>query len=383
MKLRHQAVLTLSAALISLILLLLPAAPCGAEEPGWSPERTWVFAVGVLKWKDNKTYSSFTSKNRRDAQLVKFFRKAGVPEDHIVYLKDREATKSAIESSLENLLKKTSRNDLLFLYYCGHGSKTEDGTLLFANYDAGDQDSSCWSARSIVDAVERWFKGSRALLTADCCQSGGLVEEVEKKKGKKISYAVMTSSSSREISTGNWTFTQAVLDGFSGNPLEDLNRDGKITLDEMKQYAQDEMQFFEEQLSTSVFTGSFAPATVIAKARGKIAPSVGKRVNVKYQGEWYPARVVEADKGRYKVRWVQIGFDTSSSDEWVSSRDVKEIKPVQYPVGSSVEVVYEGDWYPAKVLKVKGGIHYIHYDDYSDTYDEWVPSGRIRLPKKK
>lgn len=382
MKLYHSSVRLIACSMLALSLLCLFPAPCSAEEPGWSPKRTWVFAVGVLKWKDKQTYSSFTSKNRRDAELVSFFIRAGVPEDHIVYLKDKAATKSAIESSLVSILKKTSPGDLFFLYYCGHGYKTDDGALYFANYDAGDLDSSHWSARSIIKTIERYFKGSRAFLTADCCQSGGLAEEALQTRNRKISYAVMTSSSSREVSTGNWTFTQAILDGFRGNPLEDLNHDGKITLEEMKQYAQDEMQYFEEQFATAAMTGSFAQETVISKAKGRVKPPVGKRVNVKYQGEWYPARIVESAPGKVKVHWIQIGYDTASSDEWVSSRDVKEIKPMQYAVGSGVEVEYDGEWYPAKVLTVKGGIHFIHYDDYGSSYDEWVPSKRIRLPKK-
>ena len=76
MKLFHTSVRLIACGMLALSLLCLFPAPCSAEEPGWNPKRTWVFAVGVLKWKDKQSYSSFTSKNRRDAELVSFFSKA-------------------------------------------------------------------------------------------------------------------------------------------------------------------------------------------------------------------------------------------------------------------------------------------------------------------
>jgi hypothetical protein len=57
-----------------------------ANERDWQPQRTWVFIVGILKWKHSDVFNSFPQKNRRDAQLVNFFRQQGVPADQLVYL---------------------------------------------------------------------------------------------------------------------------------------------------------------------------------------------------------------------------------------------------------------------------------------------------------
>jgi hypothetical protein len=46
-----------------------------------------------------------------------------------------------------------------------------------------------------------------------------------------------------------------------------------------------------------------------------------------------------------------------------------------------VEVLWKKKWYPATVLKVKEGIHLIHYADYESSWDEWVASKRIRRAK--
>src|SRR5207237_100875 len=58
----------------------------------WQPQRTWVFAVGILQFQHKDMFESFPQKNRRDTQLIEFFRQQGVPESQIVFLKDGQAT---------------------------------------------------------------------------------------------------------------------------------------------------------------------------------------------------------------------------------------------------------------------------------------------------
>src|SRR5262249_1397395 len=106
----------------------------GAEEIGWQPAKTWVMAVGVLNWKAGRLYHPFPKENRRDVDLVKFFREHGVPEGQIVFLEDEHATKQHIEQALLDMLKKTRAGDLLVVYYAGHGTRDE-GVTCFANYD--------------------------------------------------------------------------------------------------------------------------------------------------------------------------------------------------------------------------------------------------------
>jgi len=48
--------------------------------------------------------------------------------------------------------------------------------------------------------------------------------------------------------------------------------------------------------------------------------------------------------------------------------------PKSYAVGSKMQVYSEDDagWYPATILKSWYGLHYIHYDGYDSSWDEWV-----------
>src|SRR5262249_3554999 len=103
---------------------------------GWHPKRTWVVVVGVLEWQQSKNFASFPQKDRRDAELVDFFRASGVPAAQVIFLKDRQATRRNIDNALAKVLTQTRKGDLLFLYYAGHGTKGKDNAVYFANYDA-------------------------------------------------------------------------------------------------------------------------------------------------------------------------------------------------------------------------------------------------------
>ncbi|MBU41725.1 MAG: hypothetical protein CMN76_00780 [Spirochaetaceae bacterium] len=51
-----------------------------------------------------------------------------------------------------------------------------------------------------------------------------------------------------------------------------------------------------------------------------------------------------------------------------------------YDVGDRVKVKWQGKWYPSEILKVKPDCsqYYIHYIDWSDSWDEWVSPDRIQ-----
>lgn len=340
----------------------------------WQPQRTWVYVVGVLQWQNRDMFDSFPQKNRRDAQLVEYFRQQGVPAEQIIFLKDAQATSRRVRNSFSTFLSKAGPNDMLFLYYTGHGYKSDDGrTSFFATYDAGD-DVDGWATDSIVRDIEKNFRGSRALLTADTCYSGSLAAQTQK-LGRRVSYASLTSSSASQLSTENWTFTEMLLAGFQGRSYADMNGDGEITLAELAEDIKEDMAFAEGQRSVFVTTGTFPSGMLVGPAQHKVNPQISRRVEVRSEGDWYKARIVDARSGRYHVHY--YGWE-DSDDEWVTAAQIRKLKTVEYAVGTSVEVSWQGKWYSAKVLKVDRGVHLIHYDGYDDSWDEWVSDKRIR-----
>jgi hypothetical protein len=351
-----------------------------APKLDWNPVKTWVFCVGLLEWQHADLWSSFPEcqKNRRDEQLVKYFRDAGVPGDQITYLQDARATRSRIEKEFVELLDNTDEGDLLVFYFCGHGYRdSETGQTWFANYDAGQKDASAWSVRSIFSTIEKHFSGSRALLLADCCHSGALYDEARKHHESDIAYAVLTSSYSHNSSTGNWTFSDSVLAGLRGEALVDLNGDEIIEMDEVARYTELELAFIEGQKSMFIAADKFPRKAKLAAVEDAVEPPVGQRIEVNYEGKWYPAKVVEADGDQLLVHYA--GFD-DSWDEWVSADRIRPYQPAQFAEGDQVEVRWDdGKWYPARVLKAWYGLHLVRYDGYDASADEWLGPTALRL----
>lgn len=343
---------------------------------GWNPARIWAFVVGVLEWEHEDIYKPFPQKNRRDAQLVQLFKDQGVPAKQIVYLQDRAATTETISHRFEQHLKQTAAGDLLFVYYCGHGTSDDDDYFLLASYDADEDENLGWYGESIPEAIEEHFKGSHAMIVLDCCQSGSMLDLVPE-DSRKVSYACLSSSLASETSTGNWTFTEGLIMGLQGLAFVDADHDKSITLRELFDQLAENMAFAEEQVSVFATTGKFDPKLVVAAARPSKDARIGKRVEAFDGHNWYRAQIVDVRGSEVKVHY--FGYEVSDQ-QWLTPEHVREVVWTRYEPGSTVEVLSEGDWYESTVLEVYGGIHLVHYEGYDDDDDEWVPSKRIRKP---
>lgn len=352
---------------------LATADPAPAVEPLWRPDRTWVFAVGVLEWEHSEMWGSFPQENRRDAELARFFHSGGVPADHIVYLADAKATLACIRTELAGLLARTRAGDFLLLYYAGHGDREEKtGAVYFANYDAQDA-ATGWSVREIAETVEASFQGARVLLSADCCHSGGLARAAEKTI-HRAACACLTSSLARVESTGNWTFTECLLDGLRGERTVDLDGDGIVRLDELGGYALDRMSFLEDQLVSYRRFGGFRGDLSVATAHGAQVAQLA-RVEVLWEGQWWKAMVLAREGDRCRIRYAGHGVD---DDEWVGPERMRPYLERHRSPGTSVEVEWKKSWYPARVLEASHGLHRVRYDGYGEEWDEWVGPRRIR-----
>lgn len=351
----------------------------GSARPAESSgDRTWALIVGVLEWQEAASYAPFKKDKRRDAELVAHLKSIGVPERNIVFLSDREAVKSRIEASLESLLAQTKRGDSLLVYYAGHGVKDDDGSVYFAPHDANaggrSLKESGWKVGALIDAIESGFKGQQALLAADCCHSGALVHEA-RARGKRVRYGLLGSSQASATSTGQWTFTQALLDSLRGAPGADYDGDGRVLFSEMGRYAKDEMTYAEGQMPAVEAVNGYRNDELIAAATRPGRPADRARAQYRWKdGNWYPARVVETREGVAKVRW----YDDSGED-WISASNTRAFQPEpSLDPAQSWEVEWKGKWYPARILGYHQGVHHIRYDGYTAEWDEWVSRKRLR-----
>lgn len=287
------------------------------DEAVLNPAKTWLYCVGILTYADGRANATFGKRNRRDTQLVSLVREMGVPENHTVYIKDWKGTIQNIKASFPPMLQQTQPGDFLIDYYTGHGG---DGS--FETCNGGSYEMN-W----IQNQIQENFKGSQVLLLGDACESGSLEDIVDHSTGS-IGYACISSSSRKECGNGNWTMSQAVLDGLRGEPCVDINNDGYITVDELAAHVHHDILAYENNHSVYKKNANFNGNMIVARTKPRTGPDP-KPVMVWYENKWWRAKEVERDGGQARVRWIELGYDSPDQDRWIGVQNVRPIQIVQ------------------------------------------------------
>src|SRR5260370_24833971 len=104
------------------------------------------------------------------------------------------------------MLARTKEGDFLFVYFTGHGYKSDDERqTFFATYNASDKVPG-WSTESIVNDINQSFRGSPVLVADHSLYSGSLLKEPHR-FNDDVSFACLNSSPTNPPPTQHWTFT--------------------------------------------------------------------------------------------------------------------------------------------------------------------------------
>jgi hypothetical protein len=363
---------------VAVALWLLAAGPLRAEQPIWEPAKTWVFAVGVLQFSDPGV-QTYPEEGRVDAAMIKVLQERGVPPDQIVFIRNQQATQKHVSEELVKFLRKPAEDDTLLFYYTGHGMRDFNDparSVCFLTYDT----KSKWTVSRIIDAIEQNFKGSQALLMADCCFCGALAEEAARRAGR-IKYGVLTSAQASSVSTSNWTFTECLVEILKGSPQVDLNGDGEIRFGEAAQYCDAEMAFCEEQRAGHAALGNFSSDTILAQTAIKKPARVGEHCEAQLRGLWLKAKIIQASDERFLIDWLG---PNQLPNAWIKPVG---LRPYQFKeklaAGTPVLIEWNRTWYPGEILKSELGLYRVHYSGFPEHDDEWVPRRRLRTAAKR
>lgn len=400
--------------LATLIVFVLAAMALGAASSARAealPERlidprsTYAVVAGVLEWKD-PGLGAFPKEHRKDQELFDTLGRLGVPASQRTLFLDNAATATNVTTALRDAIAKAPAGSTLVFYYAGHGVKNQKGDILFATSDIRlDKLDSTGLLLNALPEVLSKFKGKRILLMADCCYSGGLGAVARALSGQKLQAVALTSAEASNVSTGNWTFTQTVLDALSGRALLDRDDNGKLTLGELAAEVKDGMRFRERQRSGYVATGTGPELLVAATApvgpepadldpgsgpesrRGWVtvpdpksgARAVGRILGARMEpGAASPRNPRAKAQALPKKKLLVELYDYSDARQiWVDPREAEPITFETWPVGTELDVRWNGQAYPAKVLKVEDGFMWITYPGYESSWDEWVTADRV------
>ena len=345
--------------------------------------------VGVLSWQD-KSLSPFSVELRKDKELFDIFSKSPVNKDSFALILDEKGTLKEIRQALKSLAEQSSSGETFIFYYAGHGIRGDGGKTYFANYDivSASPKESGFCLDELISILGDTFKGNRVILLADCCYSGGLTQVARALADKGKIVLALTSAAACNASTGNWTFSQTIIDGLRGELFSDPDKDGLVTVLDLKEEVERAMRYRERQRFGYAQSG-FGSDFVFAKAKelGPAAPLPNwarekdfrpgdyLRVREITDGQWFCGRLLPGGTGeKVAVRFYEYN---KNRDILVGQDQVEMYGEKTYPKGSDIRVIWGKKEWDAKVLEVENGFHWITYPGWEDYWNEWVMDDRI------
>lgn len=352
----------------------LPAAP-------WTNAHTQVLMIGVLSWQD-PTLATYPVLGRKDRELQRAFVERGVPEGQVTFVEDGAATHQAMRRALEDALARVGKDDTFVFYYAGHGMQA-GAEVYLANYDVDSERTAetGFPVQELRDVFARSFHGARLLLLGDFCRSGALAKVAEDFAGTPVQAAAITSATRNNLSTGEWTYTEALIRAFRGEAALDHNADGALDYDEVSTFVASEMRYRAVQLSGAYRSPAWPANLSFATRAGAVVQPLAGRSPFDYverldNGTFQLAQIESVESGGYVVRDV---WDPDRGPIWLAPDQVREPVPAaDRPVGSRVDVMDDEVHYPAVVLATDHGFHFVHYDDWGPEWDEWVHADVLR-----
>jgi branched-chain amino acid transport system substrate-binding protein len=151
-------------------------------------------------------------------------------------------------ASIQKLFSNKNRDDLLLLYFSGHGITDENGNLYLTTTETeknevGDLIKATAVESSFIQRRMNESDSRRQVLILDCCFSGAFAQGLSAKNAGIINVhqlggegrAVLTSSTSIEYSYEG-VYTRFIIEGLETGAA-DRDQDGVITVDELHEYA--------------------------------------------------------------------------------------------------------------------------------------------------
>ncbi|TRU29562.1 MAG: caspase [Microcystis aeruginosa Ma_SC_T_19800800_S464] len=166
--------------------------------------------------------------------------------------------KGSMEKAVEDLFANRQQDDLVLLYFSGHGLKDQDAKFFLSTRDTGcDQNGNFFRATALpASELQEYIKNSRSkrqIIILDCCFSGALVQgmpikgefNIQEELGGK-GRAILTSSSPIEYSFESDNndlsiYTKYLVEGIQTGAA-DKDGDQLISVNELHEYASERVK---------------------------------------------------------------------------------------------------------------------------------------------
>ena len=209
-------------------------------------------------------------------------------------LVNEAATGQSIKNALFVWLKQAVEEDVVVIYFAGHGSPEAPDSpqnLFLLPYDAQHDNIAAtgFPMWDVETALKRFIKAKRVIVIADACHSGGVGKSFDvalrDSRALKINpinsglqslskigegVCVISASDERQFSQedrkwggGHGVFTHFLIEGLKGKA--DYSKDGNVSLGELIPYLSEQVRRETENAQSPTVAGRFDPAITIGK----------------------------------------------------------------------------------------------------------------------
>ncbi len=258
----------------TLVNTIAEEAPAIPEASAKNAPQVWAVVIGVssyehmhtLKYSDDDAYKVYA--------FLKSPEGGSLNDSNIKVLVDDTATREGILDALSSTFSKAGPNDLVMMYFSGHGLK---GSFLPIDFDGSNNKVFHHEITEILESSPAKFK----LCIADACHSGSLYTEKGAMRNAFESYyqalaqskpgmALIMSSKSEETSLESNNLRQGVFSHFLLRGLKgeaDHNKDHTVVLQELFDYICHNVKEYTSKRQSPMIRGDYDPQMVISVSK--------------------------------------------------------------------------------------------------------------------
>lgn len=234
-----------------------------------TPVRGQKFAliIGISRYRNSSNIPNLEYADVDARSIYEFLQQpaaGGFSRENMLLLANEDATLATIRRALTDFVARASTNDLLVVFFAGHGAPDafapQNLYVIAHDTQVKNMPDTALAMPELLRYVEQNIKSKRVVLLMDACHSAGLApggtrdlpnnlanQYLEQLLYQQEGRAVITSSDVNEKSheskkwgNGHGVFTYYVLEGLKGHA--DSNRDRSVSVGELFRYVRQQVR---------------------------------------------------------------------------------------------------------------------------------------------
>ena len=229
--------------------------------------KKYALIIGISRYRNSSSIPNLEYADVDARSIYEFLQQpaaGGFSRENMLLLANEDATLATIRQALTNFVAKASTNDLLVIFFAGHGAPDafapQNLYVIAHDTHVKNMPDTALAMPELLRYVEQNIKSKRVVLLMDACHSAGLApagtrdlpnnlanQYLEQLLYQQEGRAVITSSDVNEKSheskkwgNGHGVFTYYVLEGLKGRA--DSNRDRFVSVGELFRYVRQQVR---------------------------------------------------------------------------------------------------------------------------------------------